>query len=605
MENKKIIVFGLAMSLLAPTFRVYAKKTDEEKLHDLLSSRMKLLFSDYFTWKDKLYDGEALGYPKPEVSLTAKFDEQTMPDYTDELKDIDATKLSDTDRFIYDLLVYETGYSGELVQYTFGYENPVASCSQFFVLFEFRNKDDFYDYITLVKDADNYFDKALSESEKDIEEGKGETSSSIKAALEEIDTVFDVKDTSPILSHYKNNISTSSYFTPEEKASLISELTSALQDEFYPSVANVKERLETLLPKARKDALYTKEQYLDQLYGLGIDMDPASYIRLLKNYIELEKQYIRSHSATLQDELHPLYTDAKDVIQNAKDKLKENNLPQIDDMKFTVSNIEKGSMSDTLAGYYVIPPFGVNDQEAKLAINYDADVEQLELIDAMQHEGIPGHMYQWSLFMNSPYYSLERTMFMYAAYAEGWATYSESLSAGWNYPKEENETATANIKLTNLPAATIVYLEALYYINGESEEEIKKLIKEYYNAESENQVQGVYDVILKYPLIYTPYVAGSAYISALYTQAEEAMQDDFDALAFHEAILDKGDRPFTMVFASVNAWAEEKGYTLEENFETIKQPVSHTNQILALCALGIVFGVCVLLWMEKKKKNKA
>ena len=180
---------------------------------------------------------------------------------------------------------------------------------------------------------------------------------------------------------------------------------------------------------------------------------------------------------------------------------------------------------------------------------------ELEVI--AYHEGLPGHHMQISIAQELTGVPTFRTQAGSTAYIEGWALYSEKLA------KEMPSTyVTINSDFGRLGSeiwrAIRLVVDSGMHSKGWTEDEAV----EYFSQNSPAPLETIRTEIQRYlvwPGQATSYKVGMIFIQDLREAAEKELGDKFDIRGFHDAVLDGGALPLSMLESKVERWvAAEK-----------------------------------------------
>ena len=78
------------------------------------------------------------------------------------------------------------------------------------------------------------------------------------------------------------------------------------------------------------------------------------------------------------------------------------------------------------------------------------------------------------------------------------------------------------------------------------------------NANDRKTASQVFDIVVDDPANYLQYVVGYIEFTELREEAEDALEDDFNAKEFHTFLLDTGDAPFYIIEKYMQDWIEEQ-----------------------------------------------
>ena len=161
----------------------------------------------------------------------------------------------------------------------------------------------------------------------------------------------------------------------------------------------------------------------------------------------------------------------------------------------------------------------------------------------LAHEGYPGHLYQTVMTYTYDYPNV-RSILNYAGFVEGWATYIEMMS--YDYAGLDEDVAAF---LSHNQAATLsLYASAdigLHYYGWTTEE-----MKEFwsgYGITNEAVINEITQLIFSEPGNYLKYYIGYIEFLELKGYAKELFGLDYSDKQFHQAILDIGPAPFSIL----------------------------------------------------------
>lgn len=167
------------------------------------------------------------------------------------------------------------------------------------------------------------------------------------------------------------------------------------------------------------------------------------------------------------------------------------------------------------------------------------------------HETWPGHHLQISAVQEK---SAEEhpaaSLIFFSGPVEGWGRYSEALAEEMGL----YETTSGPILRRSWPARGMVIDPGLHLF-GWTREEATAYARES-GSFSETVVNDLVDRVAMLPGQLTAYDSGGLEVFALRREAEEALGDDFDIRAFHDAVLEQSLSPLSLLRAHIEAWIE-------------------------------------------------
>ncbi|MBX2963444.1 MAG: DUF885 domain-containing protein [Cyclobacteriaceae bacterium] len=170
------------------------------------------------------------------------------------------------------------------------------------------------------------------------------------------------------------------------------------------------------------------------------------------------------------------------------------------------------------------------------------------------HEAVPGHHLQISLAAELKDIPRFRNQYYISAFGEGWGLYSEYLGEEmgmYTTPYEWFGRYTYEM----WRACRLVVDTGIHYKGWTREQALNYLSEN--TALSIHEVTTEIDRYIGWPGQALSYKIGELKIKALRSKAEDALGDQFNIGAFHEAILQNGSVPLTVLEAQVDAYIEQ------------------------------------------------
>jgi uncharacterized protein (DUF885 family) len=172
------------------------------------------------------------------------------------------------------------------------------------------------------------------------------------------------------------------------------------------------------------------------------------------------------------------------------------------------------------------------------------------------HEAVPGHHLQTARAQEMKDLPLFRRSAWFVAYGEGWALYAESLGYEMGFYKDPYMRFGALVNEA-LRACRLVVDTGIHTMGWTREQAIRYMVD---NAGvNEAYATAEVDRYIVWPAQALGYKVGELKIKALRAKARAALGDRFDVRRFHNAILDDGALPLTVLEARIDEWiAREK-----------------------------------------------
>jgi uncharacterized protein (DUF885 family) len=178
-----------------------------------------------------------------------------------------------------------------------------------------------------------------------------------------------------------------------------------------------------------------------------------------------------------------------------------------------------------------------------------------ELPSLVAHEGAPGHHIQISLGQELTDAPLFRRGWEITAFVEGWAVYAEQMVAEMGLYETPYERF-GMLSMEMWRACRLVMDVGIHW-KGWSREQALGCLRDN-TALSEQNMQNEVDRYIAWPGQALGYKIGELKIMALRHRAEAALGPGFDERSFHDAILDEGAMPLSLLEQRIDAWIDRR-----------------------------------------------
>lgn len=358
--------------------------------------------------------------------------------------------------------------------------------------------------------------------------------------------------------------------TPEEVDAYKKANKEAVLNNLIPAYNKIISTFELLKTTGKNDGGLSnlengKEYYTYMLkYKTGSDKTPEELIDLLdsktKELInEVSSIYLSNmddmtayyEAAESEEGIYEKFTDYKATINRIHDKFKDR-FPEMPTIDFKTQAVHKSLEKITSPAFYMTPALD-NYTSNSIYVN-ESSVDNNGLWSTLSHEGVPGHMYQFTYYLSTNPSPL-RTLLSFTGYQEGWATYAENMS--FDMYDKFKAPCYADMERINNELNLIVSARAEIGVNyqGWSEDDLRDyLTKTGLNPEA---TKNLFDYVVKEPINYQMYVLGFLEIKGLREYAEEELEDDFNEVLFHKVILDAGPSQFYYLRELVDQYIDD------------------------------------------------
>ena len=211
---------------------------------------------------------------------------------------------------------------------------------------------------------------------------------------------------------------------------------------------------------------------------------------------------------------------------------------------------------DTTTAYYNGPAadgsrpgyYYVNLYRPEVRPKYEMEVLSI-------HEAVPGHHLQISLQMEMEDMPNFRKYSGFTAFTEGWGLYSESLGYEMGFYQDPYSHFGA-LTYDMWRAVRLVVDTGMHY-KGWTRQQAIDFFKDN-AAKKEADIINEIDRYISWPGQALAYKIGQLTMLDLRRKAEQALGDDFDIKAFHDALLGGGAVPMQILQTRMNRWLTEQ-----------------------------------------------
>lgn len=582
-KSKRIAAWALSLvaSLGAVSpLCVIAEESDDDKLEDLMTSEfVDTMENDYLTLHFTLKDPSSMDITEPEPTFgdtdfkaeaeEAKSDAEKV---LQQLEEIDRDSLSEEHQYDYNVMVdsytYQKNWSDTNWEWMFTADNNlVNTLTTNMTEFVFYDKQDFYDYVSVLDTVDEYLNAALDLTEEQADNGYFMNETCLEESLSEIKDFTDKTDDNPLIADFKDDADASSFLSEEEKSDLENQVSTIVINDIIPACTNVYDTLSGMKDKCVDD-FSSIENGLE--YYTAAEQNTVGTERSLQEQFNDLDTFIRekteAYISLLQSDQNAgsgevSMSDPDEILTYLSNSLNDYGYPDCPDVSYTASYLDPTVVSGNVMAYYMQSPLD-DYSENVIKINKDNISDNTEFYSTLAHEGYPGHLYQHVYDLSQePNYI--RMLLGYLGYQEGWAEYVGNDALTWNVLSDDDAQSAILINDISYGLSALADI-AVHGLGWDANDLADYMNQIGLNSEA---ASSMYETAMQYPISYDSYGYGLCRFTMMRENAEEALGDDFDETAFHEVILDHGDRMLDTVEEDVNNWVEEKGGTYSSESE--------------------------------------
>lgn len=502
------------------------------------------------------------------------------------LRGIDRRALSEEDQLNYDLFAFEL--EARIIQADFatwripfladfGFYSSIMSLSE---SMPFRTVKDYENYIARLNEVARYFDEQIANMRAGLADGFTQP----KVILGRIIPV--------VASQLSDDPEETAYFEPfNEMPDFFSE-----QDRARLTKAGLKAIEGTVLPAfARLHAFLVGEYQPATRETIGISGTPEGreyYAALVRYYTTFDITPEEVHQIGLDEVariraemeaiikkvgfegsfaefLEFLRTDPQFYATSARQLLAEASYhaKRIDGKmpeffgKLPRLSYGVRAVPDEIAPAYTTGRYWGGSYKNGRAGNYMVNTYALDkrplynLPSLTLHEGVPGHHHQISLAQEQEGVPMFRKNFYLSAFGEGWGLYAEKLGIEMEIYEDDYQNF-GRLSYEMWRAGRLVVDTGIHAFGWSRDQAVALFVEN--SALSTHNINTEVDRYISWPGQALSYKMGELKILELRKRAEEALGEDFDIRAFHDAVLENGSIPLTILEAKINDFIERE-----------------------------------------------
>lgn len=552
-------------------------KTESELFEEYLMDGFREEVGDnIFDSRFMLKDPEAFGITDIPLTIGSidfeKYDnaEKLWQEDYDELTAFNYKELTEEQQMIYDLMKHDMDSSKDVqkLSYLDEYNSPLLGIqSQLPSLlpeYKLYSVQDAYDYITMLEHIPEYFDDMLEFQRRKSERGVFMSDTLAEELIKSCENIIAEPEKNALVTGFPARLEGLPDITAEDKEKLTELNRKAFVDDIVPAYQAFIEGMRALLGTGTNEGglsgLEGGKKYYEFLVkdATGSDRSVTAIAKMLDDALQISMSVA---SYTVQSDpgvwdrfvgFRSDYGTPQEIMKTLESRTARD-FPKVDELNYAINEIAPELEEHSSPAFFIIPQIDDPFNSVVYINNKYVKDDALYLFTTLAHEGYPGHMYQNSYFSATKPHPMRRLL-SYSGYSEGWASYVEDLAydmAGIDDPSllvllQWNNTQS--LLLSSRADVGVNY-------QGWGKAELKEFLDGYGYGE-DSVVENVFNSVVQDPANYLSYSVGMLEMQQLRRYAEGELEGDFDAMAFHRAVLDVGPAPFSFVEKSVDAYID-------------------------------------------------
>ena len=458
---------------------------------------------------------------------------------------------------------YEYQYGSAAIGYQ---RNLMSSFSAELETYQFRNKHDVDAYLHLIETFPDIIQKYIDLELKRQESGTG-------YGKEEIDEIIRVNTETAkqatqsdyyLIDHFSKTINSVDFMTAKEKEEAIAKHKILINDNFARAYQNVIDELGKIDAKpttglaSKPDGKKYYELILRQETGKNLSIKEINElldrkeaeVSILLTSLGYDK--FMEYAEKYDNRVFGEFKDGRDLL-NAISAKYTDDFPEIETPNYELRKVDASMEESSSPAFYFSPP--VDYSPVNPQIIYINGGFKNNLYATYAHEGIPGHMYQFSYFMNLKEMHPIRSLISPSSNAEGWANYTESLAV--KYVSDQTYADFYDMMETFTELFHIKADIGIHYY-GWNLPEFRELLDTYFVGIDEETAQSIYTMIVHNPATYPTYYLSTIYIKNLKEKAQQELDEKYSDVEFHEAFLSSGSASFNVIEKEIEKYINSK-----------------------------------------------
>lgn len=432
----------------------------------------------------------------------------------------------------------------------------MASFASELEAYTFREKRDVDAYLNLIETFPISVDKNIEFELQRIEKGMGFGQEEVEEILRVYkDTATEMKkDNYFLLEHFDKEMDKATYISNEEKVTYKAKHRNLVKNNLargYELVIESFTNVKTIPTTGLANKPNGKEYYellLKQSSGRDYSIS-----KIEKFLDELEVQSFMTFLSVGEDNLTKYmeqmtkgefgeFSSGEELLAMIEKRYTED-FPSIPKPNYELRKVDPSMEKSAAPAFYFVPSLDYQDDE-KQVIYINGNFNN-NLYGTYAHEGMPGHMYQYSYVMGIKEMHPIRRLMGQSSNSEGWATYAEHIAAKYIFDEGYHSFKGAMDTLQN-----VVFVKADIGVNyhGWSLKEFTDFMLQYFELDAnDSAIKDTYVQLANTPGVMATYNLSSMYINDLKSMVMKELDDSYDEVEFHRAFLNVGSASFNVI----------------------------------------------------------
>lgn len=441
----------------------------------------------------------------------------------------------------------------------------ISNLSTSFVEYAFFEKEDVDEYLLFLKDVPVMMDEVFDFTKKQSEDGYFMPNYVAEQTIAVCEQYLEAEN-NPMIVTFEEKINKLD-LSDEEKKEYI-ELNKQYVEEYYnPVYTESIDLLTELLNTGENDGGLVKfgadgKKYYEAIVKEKCSADIsakelATYLDkalddalngLIEMYMKDEDAY--EHAALYQPDLE----DPNEVMEFLYDKVTEKFPTPVTD-EYIIEYQNPACEIENVYAYYLSCRVDDVDYNSIKVNGSAVGSDKMALYTTLAHEGVPGHLYQFTAFCGSDNIVEACKFTDFIGMSEGWAEYASTISLEF-LGLSDNYCET--IYLNNIISYIVCSrLDVGVNYEGWTMEEARTFLSEYYYL-SDEMLEDFYYMVIGDPGQFLPYTYGHLQMREFRALAEKELGDDFDEKEYHQFIIDLGITSLDIVENELKSWLAEQ-----------------------------------------------